>query len=68
VSRQGYKKHHGRKIDLRQYQKDHGDKSYIMETGEHVYFDSRIPHSGRSPGEKKAKLLVVIYFYKRNRQ
>jgi hypothetical protein len=39
-----------------------------METGDHVYFDSRIPHSGRSLGDKKAKLMVVIYFYKRNRQ
>jgi transcriptional regulator with XRE-family HTH domain len=46
----------------------YGDDTYIMETGDHVYFDSRIPHSGRSLGEEKAKLMVVIYFYKRNRQ
>jgi transcriptional regulator with XRE-family HTH domain len=46
----------------------YGDKTCIMETGDHVYFDSRIPHSGRSLGDKKAKLMVVIYFYKRNRQ
>ncbi len=46
----------------------YGDKTYTMETGDHVYFDSRTPHSGRSLGDKKAKLMVVIYFYKRNRQ
>jgi transcriptional regulator with XRE-family HTH domain len=46
----------------------YGDKTCIMEPGDHVYFDSRIPHSGRSLGDKKAKLMVVIYFYKRNRQ
>ncbi len=46
----------------------YGDKTYILEKGDHVYFDSCVPHSGKSVGDKKAKLLVVIYFYKRNRQ
>ncbi len=46
----------------------YGETKYIMEAGDHVYFDSRIPHSGISLGDTKAKLLVVIYFYKRNRQ
>ncbi len=46
----------------------YGDKTYTLETGDHVYFDSRTPHSGRSLGDKKARLMVVIYFYKRNRQ
>lgn len=46
----------------------HGDKTYIMEPGDNIYFDSCIPHSGRSLGDEKAKMLVVIYFYKRNRQ
>ncbi|MBU1344720.1 MAG: XRE family transcriptional regulator [Proteobacteria bacterium] len=46
----------------------YGDKTYIMEKGDNVYFDSCIPHSGKSLGDKKAVLLVVIYFYKRNRQ
>lgn len=45
-----------------------GDKTHTLEAGDHIYFDSRIPHSGRSLGETKAKLLVVIYFYKRNRR
>ncbi|WP_035274945.1 helix-turn-helix domain-containing protein [Desulfogranum japonicum] len=46
----------------------YGETKYTMEAGDHVYFDSRIPHSGFSLGDTKAKLLVVIYFYKRNRQ
>lgn len=44
------------------------DKAYIMEQGDTVYFDSCVPHSGRSIGETTAKLLVMIYFYKRNKQ
>jgi len=40
-------------------------KSYILEEGDSVYFDSDIPRSGRSLGEKKAKILIVIYSYKR---
>lgn len=46
----------------------YGNDAYILEKGDHVYFDSNIPHSGRSLGEKQATLLVVIYFYKRNRR
>lgn len=46
----------------------YGGKVYTMHEGDHTYFDSRIPHSGRSVGGKRAKLMVVIYFYKRNRQ
>jgi transcriptional regulator with XRE-family HTH domain len=38
---------------------------YILEEGDSVYFDANIPHSGRSLGNKKAKLLMVIYSYKR---
>lgn len=40
-------------------------KSYILEQGDSVYFDADIPHSGKSIGNKKAKLLIVIYSYKR---
>ncbi len=47
---------------------NYGDKLFILEEGDHTYFDSRIPHTGRSVGNKRAKLMVVIYFYKRNRQ
>ena len=45
----------------------YGDEIYVMQEGDHTYFDSRIPHTGKSIGEKRAKLMVVIYFYKRNR-
>jgi len=40
-------------------------KKYILRKGDSIYFDSRIPHSGRSLGDKKAKILTVIYSYKR---
>jgi transcriptional regulator with XRE-family HTH domain len=40
-------------------------KRYIMKKGDSVYYDSRISHSGRSLGKKKAKLLVVLYHNKK---
>ncbi len=40
-------------------------KKYILNRGDSIYFDSRIPHSGKSLGDKKAKILMVIYSYKR---
>lgn len=41
-------------------------KSYcVLEAGDHVYFDADKPHSGRSLGGKEAKILLVIYSYKR---
>ena len=46
----------------------YGEDTYILEQGDNVYFDACVPHSGKSLGDKKARLLVVIYFYKRNRQ
>jgi transcriptional regulator with XRE-family HTH domain len=46
----------------------YGEKTFLMSEGDHTYFESRIPHTGRSVGDKRAKLMVVIYFYKRNRQ
>ena len=41
------------------------NNSYILEEGDSVYFDANFPHSGRSLGNKKAKMLIVIYSYKR---
>lgn len=41
------------------------DKSYILEKGDSVYFDSVFPHGGRSLGEVPAKIMIVIYSYKR---
>jgi transcriptional regulator with XRE-family HTH domain len=40
-------------------------QSYLLEKGDCVYFDSDKPHSGKSLGKKEAKLLIVIYPYKR---
>jgi len=40
-------------------------KTYILEKGDSIYFNSGIPHSGRSIGNKKAKFLCIIYSYKR---
>ena len=36
-----------------------------LEAGDHVYFDADKPHSARSIGDKKAKVLIVMYSYKR---
>jgi quercetin dioxygenase-like cupin family protein len=40
-------------------------KKYIMKKGDAVYFDSTVSHSGSSLGKKKAKLLSIIFNYKR---
>ena len=41
------------------------DKKYILEEGDSIYFDSIIPHSGRSIGKKRARILGIAYSYKR---
>jgi len=38
---------------------------YLMEKGDSVYFDAALPHTGKSLGKKKAKLLAVMYNYRR---
>jgi transcriptional regulator with XRE-family HTH domain len=43
----------------------YGDRTFTLAAGDNAYFDSRVPHSGRSVGKGTAKLLVMIYFYKR---
>ena len=40
-------------------------ETYIMEKGDCVYFDAAVPHTGKSLGKKKAKLLAVLFNYKR---
>lgn len=40
-------------------------KKYVLHEGDSLYFDSIIPHSGRSLGKKKARILAVTYSYKR---
>ena len=42
------------------------NEKYTLYQGDSVYFDSRIPHTGRSVGDKRAKILAVMYSYKRN--
>jgi len=41
------------------------NKKYILNEGDSIYFDSRAPHTGRSIGKKRAKILAVMYSYKR---
>lgn len=40
-------------------------KKYIMEEGDCVYYDANVPHTGRSIGNKRAKLLAINYYYRR---
>jgi transcriptional regulator with XRE-family HTH domain len=41
-------------------------ESYIIDAGDSIYFDSIVPHTGRSIGKTKAKVLAVSYSYKRD--
>lgn len=41
------------------------DKVYRLEEGDCIYFDSAVPHGGKSLGDKPAKILIVVYSYKR---
>ena len=43
----------------------YGGETYIMEKGDSVYFDAAVPHTGKSLGKKKAKILAVFFRYKR---
>ncbi|UCG65849.1 MAG: helix-turn-helix domain-containing protein [Deltaproteobacteria bacterium] len=42
------------------------NRKYILNEGDSIYFDSGIPHTGRSIGKQRAKILAVMYSYKRN--
>jgi transcriptional regulator with XRE-family HTH domain len=42
------------------------NRKYVLNEGDSIYFDSRIPHTGRSIGTQRAKILAVMYSYKRN--
>jgi len=46
----------------------YNDKKYILNQGDSIYFDSRIAHTGRSVGKEKAKILAVMYSYKRHQK
>jgi transcriptional regulator with XRE-family HTH domain len=41
------------------------DQTFLMKQGDSVYFESAVPHSGRSIGKGKTRLLAVMYNYKR---
>jgi mannose-6-phosphate isomerase-like protein (cupin superfamily) len=43
----------------------YGTEKYVLAAGDCAYFDSDTPHSGRSVGKEKAKVLVILYSYKR---
>lgn len=38
-----------------------GERTISMQGGDSLYFDSSLPHSGRSLNGKKTAALVVIY-------
>jgi len=38
----------------------YASKKYLVRKGDSIYFNPRIPHSGRSVGKKRAKILTVI--------
>jgi transcriptional regulator with XRE-family HTH domain len=44
----------------------YGDSRCILEEGDSIYFDSIVPHHGRSLGKRKARILVVVFSYKRH--
>lgn len=38
----------------------YGDKEYLLEEGDCLYFDASVPHRGEGVGKKPGKVLVVI--------
>ncbi|MBI5443588.1 MAG: helix-turn-helix transcriptional regulator [Deltaproteobacteria bacterium] len=44
---------------------NYGDEKIILHKGDSAYFDAHIPHNGRSLGREMAKVLAVVYNYKR---
>jgi transcriptional regulator with XRE-family HTH domain len=43
----------------------YGGQKYVLRKGDSIYYDADIPHSGRSLGKKRAKILTVMYSYKK---
>ena len=39
----------------------HGDKEFLVEEGDCIYFDARVPHHAVCQGKKEVKFLMVIY-------
>jgi len=44
----------------------YGDKHFVFEEGDFVYFDGDVPYSGRSLGSKPATIFMGQYRYKRD--
>jgi transcriptional regulator with XRE-family HTH domain len=43
----------------------YGGERYVLKQGDSIYYDARIAHSGRSLGKRKARILTVMYSYKK---
>jgi transcriptional regulator with XRE-family HTH domain len=43
----------------------YGGERFVMRKGDSVYFDATVPHTGISPGKRKARLLAAMYNYRR---
>jgi mannose-6-phosphate isomerase-like protein (cupin superfamily) len=41
------------------------DQNYVLEKDDCVYFNSAFPHGGNALGDAPAKIMVIIYSYKR---
>ena len=39
----------------------HGDRQYVLNAGDSIYFDSGIEHTGIAIGDEECKCLIVIY-------
>jgi transcriptional regulator with XRE-family HTH domain len=40
----------------------HGDKEFVLEEGDCLYFNANVPHYGTTIGEKEFKCLLVFYY------
>jgi len=64
---EGYR-HHGEEFILAlegEVEFFYGDRSFLLKEGDSLYFDASVPHSAVSLTDKEAKLLCVVYSYKR---
>ena len=43
----------------------YGGKEFTFSAGDAIYFDGNVPHTGRSIGTRKARVLIVMYTYKK---
>jgi transcriptional regulator with XRE-family HTH domain len=43
----------------------YGAEKFRLTKGDCAYFESHIPHNGRSVGEEKARVLIILHSYKR---